>query len=65
MVTALNGQPVGVINLQGRVFMKPVDCPFQAVDRELKSMPAGVRVIIVDFHAEATSDMQTLSLIHI
>ena len=40
--------------------MKPVDCPFQAVDRELKSMPAGVKVIIVDFHAEATSDMQTM-----
>ena len=60
VVTAPNGQPVGVINLQGRVFMKPVDCPFQAVDRELKSMPAGVRVIIVDFHAEATSDMQTM-----
>lgn len=60
VITAPNGQPVGVINLQGRVFMKPVDCPFQAVDRELKSMPAGVRVIIVDFHAEATSDMQTM-----
>ena len=60
VITAPNGQPVGVINLQGRVFMKPADCPFQAVDRELKSMPAGVKVIMVDFHAEATSDMQTM-----
>ncbi|MEE2990170.1 MAG: TIGR00282 family metallophosphoesterase [Planctomycetota bacterium] len=59
-VTAPNGQQVGVINLQGRVFMKPVDCPFQAVERELASMPAAVQVVIVDFHAEATSDMQTM-----
>jgi metallophosphoesterase (TIGR00282 family) len=60
VITAPNGLPVGVINLQGRVFMKPVDCPFEAAKRELKSMPAGVKVIIVDLHAEATSDMQTM-----
>ena len=60
VIIAPNGLQVGVINLQGRVFMKPVDCPFQAVDRELASMPAAVRVIIVDLHAEATSDMQIM-----
>ncbi|MBN2578292.1 MAG: YmdB family metallophosphoesterase [Pirellulales bacterium] len=52
--------PVAVLILQGRVFMPPVDCPFAAADRVLQSLPEGVRVILVDFHAEATSDMQLM-----
>ncbi len=51
-------QPVGVINLLGRVFMRyNVDCPFRALKRivdEIKKQ--GVRVIVVDIHAEATSE---------
>ncbi|MFH1024030.1 MAG: TIGR00282 family metallophosphoesterase [Planctomycetota bacterium] len=46
---------IGVINLQGRVFMDPIECPFTAVDDCLSKM-AGTRVIIVDMHAEATSE---------
>jgi 2',3'-cyclic-nucleotide 2'-phosphodiesterase len=42
------------------VFMPPVDCPFQAADRVLAALPADVRVILVDFHAEATSDKQLM-----
>lgn len=52
--------PVGVISLQGRVFMTPVDCPFHAVDQVLAEMASQVKVILVDFHAEATSDKQLM-----
>ncbi len=52
--------PVGVFTLQGRVFMPPVDCPLAAADRVLAQMPDEVRVILVDFHAEATSDKQLM-----
>ncbi len=51
-----NQVAVGVISLIGRVYMKPVDCPFHTADRVLAEMPADVAVRIVDFHAEATSD---------
>lgn len=51
---------VAIIALQGRVFMPPVDCPFAAVDRVLAGLPPDVRVILVDFHAEATSDKQLM-----
>jgi 2',3'-cyclic-nucleotide 2'-phosphodiesterase len=51
---------VAIIALQGRVFMPPVDCPFQAVDRVLATLPPDVHVILVDFHAEATSDKQLM-----
>jgi 2',3'-cyclic-nucleotide 2'-phosphodiesterase len=55
--------PVAVFALLGRVFMPPVDCPFQAADRVLASLPPDVRVILVDFHAEATSDKQLMGRI--
>ena len=48
-----------VVNLQGRVFMNPVDCPFRAADRVLAEIPKDVPVF-VDFHAEATSEKITL-----
>lgn len=46
---------LAVINLVGRVFMPPVDCPFRGVDTILKQT-AGARFVVVDFHAEATSE---------
>jgi len=49
-----------VLNLQGRIFMNPVDCPFKAADRALAEMPKDVSVF-VDFHAEATSEKITLA----
>ncbi len=58
--TARDGIQVGVINLIGRVFMKPVDCPFRAADVELGKLPDGCRLSLVDFHAEATSDKQLM-----
>jgi metallophosphoesterase (TIGR00282 family) len=50
------GEPIGVINLMGRVFMTPLDDPFALAAREIEAMRAKTRVIIVDFHAEATSE---------
>ncbi len=52
--------PVAIFTCLGRVFMSPVDCPFRAADRVLSSLPSDVRVILMDFHAEATSDMQLM-----
>ncbi len=51
---------VAVFTLLGRVFMQPVDCPFQAAERILAGIPPDVRVILLDFHAEATSDKQLM-----
>lgn len=53
--------PVGVLNLQGRTFMHPVDCPFKAADRELEQLPEDVRIVVCDFHAEATGEKQALA----
>lgn len=49
-----------VINLQGRVFMATIDCPFRKADELLASIPEDVKIRIVDFHAEATSEKQAL-----
>jgi len=54
------GQKAAVLNLQGRVFMEAIDCPFRTADRELENLRAVTPVIIVDFHAEATSEKQAL-----
>jgi metallophosphoesterase (TIGR00282 family) len=60
VVEARNGVSVAVFSLLGRVFMKPVDCPWAAADRVLKELPPEVKVILLDFHAEATSDKQLM-----
>jgi hypothetical protein len=52
--------PVAVMNLMGRVFMPPVECPFLEAERILKRIGSGTRVILVDFHAEATSEKVAL-----
>ena len=58
LVTTPTGR-FAVVNVQGRVFMQPVDCPFKAMDRILSEIPKDVPVI-VDFHAEATSEKITM-----
>jgi metallophosphoesterase (TIGR00282 family) len=60
VVTTRTRIPVGVLSLQGRVFMPPIDCPFRAAERMLASLPSNVKVVLVDFHAEATSDKQVM-----
>ncbi len=54
------GFEVAVLNLQGRVFMEPIDCPFRTADRELKLLKGKNTITIVDFHAEATSEKQAM-----
>jgi 2',3'-cyclic-nucleotide 2'-phosphodiesterase len=51
-----DGRAVGVINVMGRVFMLNIDDPFAIVLREIEAVRARTRVIVVDFHAEATSE---------
>jgi metallophosphoesterase (TIGR00282 family) len=55
------GVKVAVVNLEGQVFMKNVDSPFVVADRIVASLPADVKVVMVDFHAEATSEKQALA----
>ncbi len=59
---APRGKKVMVVNAMGRVFMNEMDCPFKAVDAALKKYRLGVAVhaVIVDFHAEATSEKMAM-----
>jgi 2',3'-cyclic-nucleotide 2'-phosphodiesterase len=61
LAEARDGTMVAVFTVLGRTFMKPVDCPFRASDRILERIGGDARVIIVDIHAEATSDKQLLA----
>jgi metallophosphoesterase (TIGR00282 family) len=61
VVRELRGTPFAVINLQGRTFMTPIDCPFRCADAILSDIPSGVKIVLVDFHAEATSEKQALA----
>jgi 2',3'-cyclic-nucleotide 2'-phosphodiesterase len=60
VLTARNGVRVAVFICLGRVFMQPVDCPLRAADRVLAALPPDVKVVLMDYHAEATSDMQIM-----
>ncbi len=55
-IRARNGVECAVINLQGRTFMTPIDCPFRAADRILAELDPAIKVKFVDFHAEVTSE---------
>jgi len=56
-----SGIPVGVLNLQGQVFMPAhADSPFRVADEELARVAPDVKVIVVDFHAEATSEKMAI-----
>ncbi len=47
---------IGVVNIQGRTYMNPIDCPFKAMDWVIPKIQEETKVIIVDFHAEATAE---------
>lgn len=52
-----SGVPVGVVNAMGRVFAAPhLDCPFRGVEQALEELAGQARIVLVDFHAEATSE---------
>jgi metallophosphoesterase (TIGR00282 family) len=52
---------MGVINLMGRIYMDIIDCPFRAAEREIEYLKSFVKVILVDMHAEATSEKCALA----
>ncbi|HNY85078.1 MAG TPA: TIGR00282 family metallophosphoesterase [Candidatus Hydrogenedentes bacterium] len=58
--TLADGRKAAVLNLVGRVYMDPADCPFAAADRILPELRKVTPVILVDFHAEATSEKAAL-----
>ncbi|HEY5913041.1 MAG TPA: TIGR00282 family metallophosphoesterase [Verrucomicrobiae bacterium] len=53
--------PLGVINLQGRTFMQPLENPFRCVVAEVERLHEQTRIIFIDFHAEATSEKVALA----
>jgi len=57
---ARNGETIGVINLIGRIFMDPADCPFRRGSEELAAIQTECEAVVIDFHAEATSEKQAL-----
>ncbi len=55
-----NGIAIGVVNLQGRTYMQTIDCPFHVSDWALDKVGERANIIIVDMHAEATAEKQTM-----
>lgn len=62
VIAARNGARVLIVNAMGRVFMDPLDDPFATIDRELHACPlgSGADMVIIDLHAEATSEKQAM-----
>lgn len=60
ILTTPGGIKVGVLNLEGRVYMKNLECPFLVADREIEWLKKETSIIFVDFHAEATSEKSAL-----
>ncbi len=56
IISSIRGTKVAVVNLSGRVFMSPMDCPFRTGMAEIERLRLETNCIIVDFHAEATSE---------
>jgi len=56
----INGHIVGVINALGRVFMLPLNCPFITIKEQVEKIKKHTNIIIVDFHAEATSEKMAM-----
>lgn len=56
-----NDLKIGVINIQGKVYIKEIDCPFRVVDKEIEEIKERTKIIIVDIHAEATSEKMALA----
>lgn len=61
VVETRRGMKVGVVNLQGRVFMDALECPFAHADREITALRKHTPVVLVDIHAEATSEKAALA----
>jgi 2',3'-cyclic-nucleotide 2'-phosphodiesterase len=51
-----DGKRIGVLQLQGRTYMSPIDCPFRTAEQILPKLKLETNIIIVDFHADATAE---------
>jgi 2',3'-cyclic-nucleotide 2'-phosphodiesterase len=61
VVSTPDGRKLGVVNIEGRVFMKALDDPFRAALAEIEALRAeGVKSILVDMHCEATSEKNAM-----
>lgn len=60
IVRTPGGVKIGILNLEGRVFMNNLDCPFRCADREIAKLKEETAIVFVDFHAEATSEKISL-----
>ena len=60
IITANNGIKVGIVNVIGRTYMEPCDSPFDAAEREVQKLSEKTKIILVDFHAEATSEKEAM-----
>jgi metallophosphoesterase (TIGR00282 family) len=60
VVPARDGTPVAVLSVLGRLYMRPVDCPFRAADRVLGQLAGQAKCVLVDVHAEATGEKALL-----
>ena len=61
LVDEVDGIKLGILNLMGRVYMSNIDCPFRVADRKLKEIREITDIVIIDFHAEATSEKLALA----
>jgi len=57
---AKSGSKIGVVNVQGRVFMEALECPFKTAREAIEALSKETKIIIVDIHAEATSEKVAL-----
>jgi len=60
LFTTSDGLKIGIINIQGRVFMEALDCPFKAANSAQQALSKETNIIFVDIHAEATSEKVAL-----
>ncbi len=61
VIETASGELAAILNLEGRIFMSPLECPFRTADRELATLKGDIKVILVDMHAEATSEKIALA----
>jgi metallophosphoesterase (TIGR00282 family) len=60
LIDEINGVKIGIINLMGRTYMKDIDCPFRVGDKLVNIIREETDLVIIDFHAEVTSEKQAL-----
>jgi metallophosphoesterase (TIGR00282 family) len=61
IISTADAGKAAVLNLEGRVFMSNLDDPFRVAEREIEKLKAETRVVLIDFHAEATSEKVALA----